>query len=336
MSNPIQTVEAIETGKRFSAVIVNYNGGDLLAGCVQSSLVEGIPSKQIFIVDNGSKDGSLVQIERDFTEIQIIRNDCNAGFARAVNQGLARVASEFSLLLNNDAQLQPGALRAFAEAFDTIPALAIAGGQLRYPDGRLQNAFAPFPTLLSEIVPATWLQLLAPHRFQRKSASTEPFAVDSVLGACIAVRHAVLPTLGLLDDDFFFFWEEIEWCWRARQLGYAVHHVPAAKATHLQGSTANRFRGPARIEYQRSKLTFFRKTQRRAACFCISTLLVLGTLLNACGNLALCFLTLFTAKKIRAKNRIYWYVLAWHLLARPASWGLPGKCPGPGSAAKIG
>lgn len=326
MPDSAEAVRYEEAGKRFSAVIVNYNGGDLLHASVQSALAEGIPPSQVFIVDNGSKDDSLSQIESSFTGIQIIRNSCNAGFARAVNQGVAHPAGEFILLLNNDAQLQPGALRAFAETFNRMPSLAIAGGQLLYPDGRLQNAFAPFPTLLSEIVPATWLQLLAPHRFQRKFASTAPFAVDSVLGACIVVRRAILPTLGLLDEEFFFFWEEIEWCWRARRLGYAVYHLPAAQATHLQGSTANRFRGPARIEYQRSKLTFFRKTQGRAASFCISILLVLGTLLNAIGNLALCLVTLFAVKQIRSKTHIYCYVLAWHLLGRPASWGLPDKC----------
>jgi len=315
-----------EVGLRFSAVIVNYNGGDMLANCIHSALQEGMHPEQIIVIDNGSKDNSPAGIETRSPGVQIIRNRCNAGFARAVNQGLRRASGEFILLLNNDAQLQPGALRAFAEAFDKISGLAIAGGQLRYPDGRLQNAFAPFPTLASELLPNTWLQYFAPSRFQRKSDATDPFAVESVIGACLAVRGSTLPALGLLDEDYFFFWEETEWCLRARRLGFQVYHLPAARVVHLQGNTANRFHAGARVEFQRSKLIFFKKNRGLTAFYGVSVLLILGTLINALGNSALCIAILFAMRSVRRKARIYWYLMTWHLLGRPAGWGLPDKC----------
>ena len=313
-------------GARFSAVIVNYNGGEMLIDCVRSALDEGLPAANVVIVDNGSRDTSLNSVAKTFPAIGIIRNNCNAGFARAVNQGIAYAVGEFILLLNNDAQLQPGALRAFAEAFDRISKLAIAGGQLHYPDGRRQNAVARFPTLMSELLPHTLLEWIHPSRFKGIVVTDEPTAVESVIGACVTVRRAVLPTIGTLDEDYFFFYEETEWCQRAQRLGFQVFHLPAARALHLQGGTAKRFRGRARVEFQRSKLIFFKKTQPPAIYRCASVLVTAGTCVDAVVNAALCVLTCFTVQRLRTKTRVYLYLMAWHFMGRPADWGLPDKC----------
>jgi len=152
------TASANSVGARFSVVIANYNGGAMLEECVCSVVREGVPAARIIIVDNGSQDGSIDNLQRNVDGLSIIHNSCNAGFAKAVNQGInlavsAASPSEFLLLLNNDAQLEPGALQAFAAGFGTLPNLAIAGGQLRYPGGRLQSAFAPFPSVAEEILP---------------------------------------------------------------------------------------------------------------------------------------------------------------------------------------
>src|SRR5580692_4635530 len=274
-------VNSSKVGARFSVVIVNYNGGELLLECVRSAVQEGVPQSQIIIVDNGSADDSVQAVETNVSDVQVIRNNCNAGFARAVNQGIRQASSKFILLLNNDAQLEPSALRAFADAFDALPNLAIAGGQLRYPSGRLQSAFAPLPSVAEEILPRSVLNMISSDRFRRKTAQKNPTAVECVLGACLCVRTSVLPKLGLLDEDYFFFFEEIEWCQRAHRMGAEVYYLPAARAIHSQGQTANRFRGSSRVEYQRSKLTFFRKTRTAAAYFVVSTVLVLRSLINA-------------------------------------------------------
>jgi hypothetical protein len=152
--------------------------------------------------------------------------------------------------------------------------------------------------------------------------------VECVLGACLAVRAAVLPRLGLLDEDFFFYFEEIEWCQRTHRMGAEVYHLPGARAIHTQGQTADRFRGPARVEYQRSKLTFFRKTRGPAAYLAASAILVARTLVNAlCGAVAVAA-TLGLNAHLRMKARTYLYLLCWHALLRPVNWGLPGKCSG--------
>jgi GT2 family glycosyltransferase len=321
------SVAPLAIGRRFAAVIVNYNGGSMLAECVRSCLAESIPAAQIFVVDNGSRDGSIEALELHVPGIQVVRNRCNAGFARAVNQGIRQSSSEFVLLLNNDARLEKGALAAFAEGFDERPKLAIAGAQLHSPDGRLQSAFAPLPSVAEELLPLALLRLFAPERFRRKTDQTEPMAVECVLGACLCVRAQFLPRLGLLDEDYFFFFEEMEWCRRARQMGLEVWYLPAAKAVHGGGATAGRFRGPARVEYQRSKLIFFRKTRPRVSYCIVSAFLVVRTFLNATASAVACVLTLFLNRKLRSKAGTYGYLLAWNLLLRPAHWGLPEKCP---------
>ena len=318
-------------GARFAVVIVNYNGGAMLLDCVHSALREGVPAPQIVVVDNGSTDASIENLEAAIDGLSILRNTCNAGFAKAVNQGIRQATSapslvEFILLLNNDAQLDPGALQAFSAGFDSLPNLAIAGGQLHYPDGRLQSAFAPLPSIAEEILPRSLLNLIAPARFQRKTLIENPIAVECVLGACLCVRSAILPRLGLLDEDYFFFFEEIEWCHRASQLGAEIYYLPKASALHGHGQTANRFRGPSRVEYQRSKLTFFKKTRALAAYRVVSSVLVLRTLVNALAGAVACIATLFLNPRLRLRAYTYWYLVCWHLLLRPASWGLPGKC----------
>jgi N-acetylglucosaminyl-diphospho-decaprenol L-rhamnosyltransferase len=320
------------TGARFAVIIVNYNGGAMLQSCVDSAVREGVTAPQIIVVDNGSQDGSVESLQRALETVTTIRNSCNAGFAKAVNQGIKHALAqaspaEFLLLLNNDAQLEAGALQAFADGFDSRPNLAIAGGQLRYPDGRLQSAFAPFPSVAEEILPRFLLKLISPERFERKSVNQNPRSVECVLGACLCVRRSVLPRLGLLDEDYFFFFEEIDWCQRAWRIGAEVYYIPAVRAVHGQGQTANRFRGPARVEYQRSKLTFFRKTRKPAVYLLMSAIIVLRTLVNALAGAAACAATLFLNTRVRARAATYWYLLCWHLLLRPASWGLPGRCP---------
>ena len=333
-------MSAIESiGARFAVIIVNYNGGAMLLDCVHSVSREGVPAPQIVIVDNGSSDASIENLQRAIDGLSILRNSCNAGFAKAVNQGIRQATSapslvEFILLLNNDAQLDPGALQAFAAGFDSLPNLAIAGGQLHYPDGRLQSAFAPLPSIAEEILPRSLLKLLAPARFQRKTQDENPIAVECVLGACLCVRRSILPRLGLLDEDYFFFFEEIEWCHRARQLGAEIYYLPKASALHGHGQTANRFRGPSRVEYQRSKLIFFRKTRSSAAYLLVSAIVVLRTLINALAGAVACLATLFLNRRLRLRAHTYWYLLCWHLLLRPASWGLPGKCPSSSSNTK--
>lgn len=313
--------------ERFAAVVVNYNGMEVLPECLESLRAAGIPDDKLVVVDNGSRDGSVEWLRSTFPAVRLIENGCNAGFARAVNAGLKEVDAEFVLIFNNDAQLDGRALNEFARVFDQHPRAVILGGRLLHTDGRMQNSVAPFPRLGFELLPPAVWEHLSGSGKRRKIEGEQPVLVESVVGASMAVRGSALPRLGPLDEDFFFFMEETEWCWRARQLGFEVWHVPAAVAVHGQGRTAKRYRSAPRIEFQRSKLIYYRKTGGFLAWLTVSMILVVRALANATSSLLLCLLSLCLNKGKRQKAVVYGGVLAWHLLGRPEGWGLPDKCP---------
>ncbi len=315
------------SGARFGMVLVNYNGASTLNGAIRSAVLSGLPQSQVVLVDNGSVDGSVEVAVAEFPGMQVVRNGCNAGFAKAVNRGLEGLSTEFVLLLNNDAEMDPEALEAFSDCFDQDATVGIAGGQLRYPNGRLQSAFSSLPSLREEIIPMNFLKWTQPERYLRVTDATETRIVESVFGACLAVRMAAIRQVGALDEAFFFYFEEVEWCQRMQRHGWQVKYVPAARATHLLGHTANRFRGGARIELQRSKLLYFRKSSSALGYGVLSATLVLRSAVNALSGLLGCIGTLFLQKKLVGKTKTYGYVFLWHLLLRPAGWGLPGKCP---------
>jgi N-acetylglucosaminyl-diphospho-decaprenol L-rhamnosyltransferase len=303
--------------QRFTVIIVNYNGVDFLVPALDSLIESGINVHQIILVDNGSSDHSTTLINNKYPEATLIRNGCNAGFAAAVNRGLRLVQTEFSLLFNNDALIDSRALSELGSVFDEQPKAAILGARLINLDGSTQNSIAPYPTLFNEVIK---------HKKLKNSRYNSPTKVESVIGACLAVRMSSLKKTGFLDETFFFFLEETELCWRAAQLGYEIYYVPGAIATHFQGGTANKFRTEARIEFQRSKLIYYKKVGGTNAWIAASFILTAKSLINFLSNFMVFILSLGSSKSYRVKSTGYLKILLWHLLFRPSSWGLPNKC----------
>ncbi len=316
---------------RFTVLIVNYNGGAMLRDCVRSVLALRLRPTQVVVVDNGSRDGSVEDLERESPGCVVLRNGCNAGFARAVNRGLATVPTEFALLLNNDARLQPGAIEALADFLDATPRAAFLGGRLLHEDGRLQNSVAAFPRLSAELLPRALLRALWPARYHGRPAGDTPLQVESVIGALFAVRMAAVAGFGPLDEDFFFFLEETEWCHRAQAHGWQVWHVPAARAVHLQGATAKRHNALARIEYHRSRLLYYRKTAPGRHLIALVVALVKAAV-NAAAYQLLALFSLGLVARVRGKAALNLRILVWYLQGRPDAVGLPDKCrPAPSS-----
>jgi GT2 family glycosyltransferase len=242
---------------------------------------------------------------------------CNAGFATAVNRGLDLVTTKYALLFNNDALLNGNALCEFERVFKDKPKAAILGAKLLNPDGTLQNSIAEFPHIFQEIIKINKY---------RGTNFDQVTKVESVIGACLAVRMEALQIVGKLDEDFFFFLEETEFCLRTTNMGYGVYYVPAAVATHAQGGTANKFKSLARIEFQRSKLIYYKKTKGTIVWAIVSLLLVIKSLVNFVSNLIAFLLSAGLNKKFKMKTAGYFKILLWHMLFRPNSWGLPNKC----------
>lgn len=276
---------------------------------------------EVFVVDNGSEDDSAETVARAWPDVQLIRNPCNNGFARANNQAIARARGEFIVLLNNDAFLAADTLDRFATVFRDRPRCAVVAAQLLDAEGRAQRSAGTIPTVLDE------LGLRALRRRPRVPAVNGLTEVESVVGACMAVRTAAIREAGSLDNDFFFYFEETEWCHRFRRRGWQVLLEPAARVTHLKGAGTRGLRHGAQIEMLRSRLTFYRKTMTPATALALSAYRILRLALNTVVHVATVTLTLGLHAGQRGKLAVYAAQLAWLLGGCRWQAGLPGKCP---------
>lgn len=275
---------------------------------------------EVFVVDNGSSDDSTDMVAREFPAVQSIRNGCNNGFARANNQAIARAQGEFVVLLNNDAFLATDTLSRFEAVFRTQPRAAVIAGQLVGSDGNRQRSSGRVPTALDEL----GLGFL---RGKRRAPDPESLAeVEAVVGACMAVRAQAIREAGSLDNDFFFYYEETEWCHRFRNHGWQVLLEPAARVTHLKGASTRGKRRGAQIEMLRSRLLFCRKTLNTPVALFVIAVRLVRLVVNTTFNLAAAILTLGLLPKLREKAAVYVHQVAWLLAGCPESWGLPDKC----------
>jgi GT2 family glycosyltransferase/tRNA A-37 threonylcarbamoyl transferase component Bud32 len=241
-----------------SVLIVNFNGGDVTPACLDS-LPKGV---ETIVVDNGSKDGSADAIAAKFPGVVLIRNAANRGFAAAVNQAMEVARGRYFLLLNNDARLAADTLQVLVEWMDAHPDVGMAAPQLLHEDGRKQHSFDNIPSLATAFLNKSLLRIFFPSKYPSKRQDfTEPRDVASVIGACMMVRREAVERIGPLDEAYFLFLEETDWCLRCTRAGYRVVFLPQAKVVHLQGRARDKVRIRARIEYTRSLFTFFRRNR---------------------------------------------------------------------------
>lgn len=248
-----------------SIVVVSWHTRALTLGCLEAAreAARGFASAtdasaEIVVVDNGSRDGTLEAVRARWPDLAVVALPVNRGFAGGVNAGLARTRGDVVLLLNTDARVDASALIACWRHLVARPATGIVGPQLVHADGRLQHSAHAFPSWLDEVVPAFLLDVLRPRRRPaRRAIGSAPMAVDAVQGAALFVRRAVLEAVGPLSEDYFFYLEETDLCWRARQAGFGVDLLPAARVEHAAGASSKRVAPAAsRIEYHRSLYRF--------------------------------------------------------------------------------
>jgi GT2 family glycosyltransferase len=307
-----------------SIIIVSWNTKEYLLNCLRSlSQGEGKDSREIIIIDNGSRDGSGSEVRRLFPAVRLIENDSNLGFAKAVNQGLRVFSGRYALLLNPDTQMKEGTIETLFSFMEAHPEAGAAAAQLLNSDGTRQNSIANFPSLATELFNKRVLRLLFPERFPGKERHyAEPIEVDSVIGACMIVRRKALEEVGLLDEDYFLFLEETDWCYRMKKGGWKVYHVPQAEVIHFQGKSAEQDKKRAKVEYDRSRSFFFRKHRGILQWFVLLTGRMLRLLIELMYWTVICSLTFFTLKKWKKKLSVVAYLLEWHLKGFPEGMGL--------------
>jgi len=271
---------------------------------------------EVWLVDNGSHDGSLNAVKQDYPIVRIIENQENLGFAAANNQAFRQMSGRYALLLNTDAVLTGGAVPELYGFMETNPDVGMACGQLLNDDGSKQNSIANFPSLLTLLCNETLLRVLFPKKFPSKRRQYgEPIEVESCIGACLMVRKKAMDEIGLLDESYFFFMEETDWAYRMKDAGWKVCFVPSARTFHLQGqSVGHNVR--SRIMFYRSRYIYFKKWHKR--CYPLICLVVFVRLLvNACLNLLGVLVTLGLHSGIREKLFVYASLISWHTSGCP-------------------
>lgn len=310
----------------YSFVVICYNNRTLIGDCIESiyhHVTDG--DFEIFVSDNGSTDGSVAYIKKEFPDVVVVENGRNLGFARANNAALKRAGGAYYVLLNSDARLTAGALATIREYMEAHPDVAVAGGALVHEDGSPQNSVAAYPSFLTEIGAKFLLKAIFPKRYPGKvHRFPKPVDVDSIIGACMVVRKSAVEKVGMLDEDYFFFIEETDWCYRMKRAGYRVVAVPEARIVHLQGKTAGRYPVRVKIEYYRSLFIFMEKHRGRLyrACFILGVFL--KNVISLMAHLAAVCATLGQGKKAAEKAKRYARITGWLLKGRPDDWGLEG------------
>ena len=251
---------------RISIVILNFNTREHLAGCLQSVHADLRAGDEVFVVDNASSDGSADMVARDFPWVRVIRSPINGGFAHGNNQALRFVTGDAILLLNPDTVLPAGALNTFEERLTAYPNAAIIGPKLLKPNGSMHLACRrSFPTPSVAFYRLSGLSRLFPRSatFGRYNLTyldpNAPIEVDSVCGACLLIRRSVIERIGLLDERFFMYGEDVDWCLRAREDGWTVRYEPAIVVQHQHGAASRQRALRTTFHFFRAMDLFYRK-----------------------------------------------------------------------------
>ena len=254
---------------QLSIVIVNFNGRGHLDHCLRA-LAEHPPRgrHEVVVVDNASTDGSADAVG-EWPNVRLIRLPVNGGFSAGNNVGIRATSGEFVLLLNSDTIVRPGALDRLVERLDADSTAAIAGPRLVDAQGTPELSFGPMISPLGElrqkIVGVLYARGFGPVRRWVASATSRERYVAWVSGACLLVRRTVAEKVGLLDERFFLYTEDVDFCAGVRAEGWRVLFTPAAEIVHLRGRSRATTIKTVNAAYRRSQLAFYEKHHPRWA-----------------------------------------------------------------------
>jgi len=278
-------------------VIVNWNTRDLLRDCLRSVQVsQGDFTCRVVVVDNASADGSADMVRAEFPDVTLIASAENEGYSRANNRGLRALgfaqgcadedAPRYALALNPDTVLPPAALSDMLVYMDAGATIGVAGPKLVLPDGSLDLACRrSFPTPEISFYRMVGLSKLFPRsrRFGRYNLTyLDPDVeteVDSVVGAFMLVRRAAIQQVGLFDETFFMYGEDLDWAFRIKQAGWKVMYNPRVTVTHVKRAASRQSRRAQR-EFYRAMLLFYRKHYRQTTPWWLHSLILLGLALK--------------------------------------------------------
>src|SRR5258708_2880077 len=277
-------------------IIVTWNVRSLVLDAlrtVYAELASGNLDAEFYVVDNASSDGTTESIRVDFPTVKVLAQASNLGFAAGNNVAMRALGfndvptpnpngPEAVLLLNPDTLVQPGAIRTLYEQLSRLPRAGAVGAQLAYADGSFQHGAFGFPGLWQIVIelfplPGRLYESRMNGRYSRTLyAADKPFPVDHPLGAAFMIRREVIEQIGLLDEQFYMYCEEVDWSIRIHSAGWKIYMVPSACITHLEGKSSGQARPQSVVNLWTSRLRLYQKHYAPLKLALAKTLVRLG------------------------------------------------------------
>ncbi|GGN92912.1 glycosyltransferase family 2 protein [Saccharibacillus kuerlensis] len=253
-----------------SILILNYNTCQLTMDCIHSVFASQTRYEyEIILIDNNSSDNSVEVLSRTFPSIRMIVNKENVGFAKANNQGMRIAGGRYVLLLNSDTVIQPDTIQTMVDYMDRNPHAGAAGCKVLLADGSLDKTCKRgLPTPSASFYYMFGISKMFPDKpkyNQYQLSYLDPdkeHAVDCLVGAFMLVRAEVIREVGMLDENFFMYGEDLDWCYRIKQAGWAIRYYPATFILHYKGASSKRRPVKLLYEFHRAMVIFYRKHYR--------------------------------------------------------------------------
>jgi GT2 family glycosyltransferase len=309
---------------KISIIIVSWNVRQDLVGCIESIKKNPFSGEfEIIVVDNNSSDDSVEVVGRSFPDVVLIGNEINSGFAVANNQGIAIAKGQYILLLNPDTIVHQSSINKLIEFMDNNPDIGVCGPKLLNDDGTTQRCVRRFPTFGAALHRQTIFKTTSIFKRCQRKYNMRDFDhnsqrdVEQIMGAAFLVRKSVVDKIGGLDESYFMYYEEVDFCRRVGQAGWRVVFTPITTITHLGGQSSSQVPVGKRMMQMVSMFKYFRKHRGVGVTAMFNLLfkpaVLLGDINNVVYNSILYLLAAITgneAKKaksiLRIKNSAIW------------------------------
>lgn len=307
-----------------SIIIVNYNTKELLVDCIESIRKSTKISYEIIVSDNNSKDGSVEMLKNEFSDVILLENSINGGFAYANNKGIEVAKGKYILLLNSDTIVLDNALDNMFLYMEKQKEIGILGPKLLNADLTDQTSVFAFPTLFKEIVSFLGLKKLLANKLFKKLMLNIPSKllpnsireylknfkverkiekVEVLVGAAMFIRKEAISDFGVLDEKYFMYYEEIDYCYNAFKHGWSCVFFPESEIIHLIGQSSKKYNEITFLARHESMIYYFEKNHGKVQKYIIKILLLVNMIFKSIKDF---FITLFTSDKSKKGNlRIY-------------------------------
>ncbi|PUA39884.1 glycosyl transferase family 2 [Paenibacillus elgii] len=278
-----------------SIIILNYNTRELTLNCLKSIyLSETTYTYEVILIDNNSRDNSVEAIREAFPSVHLICNDVNVGYSKANNQGMRVAKGRYVLLLNSDTVIQSDTLHTMIQFMDQHENIGAAGCKVVLPDGALDKACRRgFPTPSASFYYAFGFSKLFPDnpKFNQYQLThldqNKDYPVDCLVGAFMMVRKEAIDQVGMLDEQFFMYGEDIDWCYRIKQGGWNIYYYPYTQIIHYKGASSRRKPFKIIYEFHRAMYLFHQKHYRMNYSFLVNFLVYSGITVKFLASLLL-------------------------------------------------